>query len=153
MVLLENMVISGKVTIVVRRPDGTIRSIRETRKNMKVAGTMNLIASMMCNDAAQAATCNKFGMGSGPDVVSADTALSGEKTSRTIGRFSHDAGAAQWNLSFSLTEWTESNSLYQAAIFNTLTGATMYLKATFLQMTVMSQDVLNCSWLQSISSV
>lgn len=143
---------SSLVILEIRDPTGRLRQRRVSR-NMKVYGTMNIIASAISNDPATQRTCNKIALGSAPDVVSADTALSGElAVSRTYGRFSHDAGSAMWNLSASFTAWAASTSFYQAGILDSLTGGNLYLKTTFLQMTVMSQDILNVAWLQSLAS-
>jgi len=149
---LEKMVMGNTVTLVLRDREGHIKAIRKGH-NMKVYGTMNIIASMLFNAPTTDRTVNKLGLGSANGIASADTALSGEVgPSRTLGRFSHDAGSAMWNLSWSQTAWAASTSIYQAGIFDSYTGGNLYLKTTFLQLTVMSQDILNVAWLQSLAS-
>jgi len=149
---IERFTVASRVTLVVRDGiTGKIKAVRTT-KNMAVYGTFNVIASAVCNDPGTNITCNKLGLGSGPDVESADTELSGETASRTIGRFSHDENAPQWNLSFSVSALAATISIRQAGIFTSLTGGVLYLKATFASLTVNSQDVLNVAWLQSLAS-
>lgn len=146
---MEKMTLFGKLMLVLRGPDGRIKAVRHAR-NTKVYGTFNVMASAICGSATKSAAF--LGVGSGPDVVSADTALSGEVLSRTVGRFSHDANAEQWNLSFSFTDSPATVSIGQAGIFTSLTGNTLFLKATFARITKNSQDLLNVAWLQSFAS-
>lgn len=153
--LVENIRVFSNLTLIVRKPDGSIRHVRQAR-NMKVYNTFNIMASILHNSPGDfsALTVNKFALGSGPSVASGDTTLSGEvaTASRTIGRFSHDANAANWNLSWSMTAWTASTSVKTAAFFTSLTGGLMFLKTSFTDMTIMSQDTLNAAWLQSMAS-
>lgn len=155
MAALDKMVLAGKLTLILRGPDGRIKAVRETQ-NMKVYNTFNIMASALCNDpATNTGTACKLALGSGPDVASADTTLSGEIAvcgSRTIGRYSHDANAPNWNLSWSFTAQTASFSVGQAGVYTSITAGLLYLKATFARLTVMSQDLLNISWLQSLAS-
>lgn len=154
---IDKLTMHGQVTLVVRRPDGSIRDMRISQSNMKIIGTMNIIASAICNDpATNAGTCNKLALGTGDGVVSTDTALTGEIgagcLSRTLGRYSHDSGSAMWNLSWSITAWSYSDSIGQAGIFTSITGGSLYLKATFAHVIVNSQDTLSVAWLQSLAS-
>ena len=119
--------------------------------NMKVYGTVNMIVSGVTNSAGIASAAYAA-LGSGPDVASADTTLSGELISRTVGRLSHDANSPTWSLSWSFTDQAGSISIGQAAIYTSLTGGVMYLKATFARLTKNSQDVLNLAWTQSLAS-
>jgi hypothetical protein len=151
---LDRFTISGKVILVLRDKDGNIKAVREAT-NMKVYGTFNIIASAVCNDPATNLTANKLALGSGQTVASSDTALEGESDalSRTIGRFSHDAGAPNWNLSWSVSGKVGTAVVVaQAGIFTSLTGGILYLKTTFATLTVGSTDVLNVAWLQSLAS-
>jgi hypothetical protein len=146
---MEKMTLFGKLTLVLRGPDGRIKAVRSV-PNMKVYGTFNVIASAVGQ--GQTLSACYLGLGSGPDVASADTALSGEVLSRTIGRYSHDANSPSWNLSFSFTDSPVTVSIGQAGILTSLTGGTLFLKATFARLTKMSQDLLNVAWLQSLAS-
>jgi len=147
---VEKMTLFGKLSLVLRGPDGRIKAVRHAR-NHKVVGTFNVMASAICGSSSLSAV--NLGLGSGPDVVSADTDLSGEVLSRTVGNYSHDAGSANWNLSFSFTDSPATVSIGQAGIFTSQTGGVLYLKATFARITKNSQDVLNVAWLSSIASV
>jgi len=151
---IEKMTLFGGLKLVLRGPDGRIKAVRHV-KNMKVYGTVNIIASAVAQ--GQTLSANKLGLGSGPSVASADTTLSGEISqvaagNRTIGRYSHDANSPSWNLSFSFTDFPTTVSIGQAGILTSLTGGTLYLKASFSRITKNSQDVLNVAWLQSIAS-
>lgn len=151
---IEKMTLFGKLTLVLRGPDGRIKAVRHAR-NMKVYGTFNIMASAICGSTTLSAV--NLGLGCGPDVVSADTELSGEISlvaagNRTLGRYSHDANSPSWNLSFSLTDFTATVSIGQAGILTSLTGGVLYLKATFARLTKHSQDLLNVAWLQSLAS-
>jgi len=147
---IEKMTLFGKLSLVLRGPDGRIKAVRHIH-NHKVIGTFNIMASAICGSASLSAV--NLGLGSGPDVVSTDTALSGEVLSRTVGRYSHDANNPNWNLSFSFTDSPDTVSIGQAGILTSLTGGTLFLKATFARITKQSQDLLNISWLSSIASV
>lgn len=147
---MEKMTLFGKLKLVLRGPDGRIKAVRDI-KNMKVYGTVNIIASAVAQ--GQTLSACYLGLGSGLTVASADTVLEGEKLSRTIGRYSHDANSPSWNLSFSFTDSPATVSIGQAGILTSLTGGILYLKATFALITKNSQDVLNVAWLQSIASV
>jgi len=151
MAQMEKMVLYGKLTLVLRGPDGRIKAMR-TVPNMKVYNTFNLLATIFGDSLGLPKTINCLGLGSGPDVASSDTALSGEVLSRTIGRYSHDANAPNWNLSFSFTDSPVTVSIGQAGILTSLTGGLLYLKATFARITKNSQDVLNVAYLQSLAS-
>ena len=146
---IEKMTLFGKLTLVLRGPDGRIKAVRHVR-NTKVYGTFNIMASALAGSTSK--SCAILGLGSGPDVVSADTALSGEVLSRTYGRYSHDANNPNWDLSFSFTDSPATVSIGQAGILTSLTGGTLYLKATFARLTKHSQDLLYVSWLQSLAS-
>jgi len=147
---IEKMTLFGGLKLVLRGPDGRIKAVRHV-KNMKVYGTVNMIASgVTLGQGTLSATY--LGLGSGPGVASADTTLSGEALSRTLGRYSHDANSPSWNLSFSFTDSPATVSIGQAGILTSLTGGTLYLKASFARITKNSQDVLNVSWLQSLAS-
>ena len=149
---LESLGICGIVTLILRAPDGRIKAVRHAR-NMKVYGTFNVLASAVAQ--GQGLSACYLALGSGPDVASSDTALSVEITvcgSRTIGRYSHDANNPNWNLSWSFTANTTSFSTGQAGIFTSLTGGTLFLKATFARLSIMSQDLLQIAWLQSLAS-
>lgn len=151
---IEKMTLFGGLTLVLRGPDGRIKAVRRV-KNMKVYGTVNIMASAVAQ--GQTLSASYLGLGSGPDVVSADTALSGEISivaagNRTVGRYSHDANSPSWNLSFSFTDFSVTVSIGQAGILTSLTGGTLYLKASFARITKNSQDLLNVAWLQSIAS-
>lgn len=146
---IEKMTLFGKLSLVLRGPDGRIKAIRHAR-NMKVYGTVNIMASALAGSTSKSAAI--LGLGSGSDVVSADTALSGEVLSRTGGRYSHDANSPSWNLSFSFTDSPATVSIGQAGILTSLTGGVLYLKASFARITKNSQDVLNVAWLQSLAS-
>lgn len=153
-VAMEKMTLFGKLSLVLRGPDGRIKAIRHA-KNMKVYGTFNVMASNVTEGAGLSA--RYCGLGSGPSVASSDTALSGEISlvaagNRTVARYSHDANSPSWNLSFSFTDFDTTVSIGQAGILTSLTGGTLYLKATFARITKNSQDVLNVAWLQSVSS-
>lgn len=132
---------------------GEVKAIRESR-NMKVYGTFNLLISGVT--ASQGSSAVYCALGSGPDVASADTTISGEIAvagSRTVGRVSHDANAPNWNLSWSFTAITTSTSIGQVGILTSATGGTLYLKASFARLTLNSQDLLYIAWLQSLASV
>lgn len=150
---LDKLVHVGKVKLVVRRPDGSIRAVREVKSNAKVYTTIDIIASL-ANDPGTLRTVNKLGLGTATEWATADTTLTGEvEPSRTSGLYSHDAvGSFSWNLSWSQTVWSVTHSLGQAGIFDSLTGGNLYLKATFTKVTVMSQDILYVTWLQSLAS-
>lgn len=147
--MIEKMTLFGKVTLVLRGPDGRIKAVRHAW-NMKVYGTFNIMASAVAQ--GQTLSASYLGLGSGPDVASADTVLSGEVLSRTVGRYSHDANSPSWNLSFSFTDSPATVSIGQAGILTSLTGGTLFLKATFARLTKHSQDVLNVAYLQSLAS-
>lgn len=152
---IEKMTLFGGLKLVLRGPDGRIKAVRNV-KNMKVYGTVNMIASgVTLGQGTLSATY--LGLGSGLTVASADTALEGEVSqvaagNRTIGAYSHDANSPSWNLSFSFTDFPTTVSIGQAGILTSLTGGTLYLKATFAVVTKNSQDVLNVAWLQSLAS-
>lgn len=146
---IEKMTLFGKLMIVLRGPDGRIKAVRHAR-NMKVYGTFNVMASAVCGSASKSAAF--LGLGEDDEVESADTDLTTEVLSRTVGRFSHDANNEQWNLSFSFTDSPATVSIGQAGIFTSLTGNTLFLKATFARITKHSQDLLNVAWLSSIAS-
>ena len=146
---IEKMTLFGKLTLVLRGPGGRIKAVRHVR-NTKVYGTFNIMASALTGSTSK--SCAILGLGSGPDVVSADTALSGEVLSRTVGRYSHDANSPSWNLSFSFTDSPATVSIGQAGILTSLTGGVLYLKSSFARLTKHSQDLLNVAWLQSIAS-
>lgn len=151
---LERMTLFGKLSLVLRGPDGRIKAVRHA-KNMKVYGTFNVIASNVTEGAGLSA---RYGaVGEGTSVASADTALDAEISqvaagNRTIGLYSHDANSPSWNLSFSFTDFPTTCSIGEAGILTSLTGGTLYLKATFAVITKNSQDVLNVAWLQSLAS-
>lgn len=146
---IEKMTLFGGLTLVLRGPDGRIKAVRRVR-NMKVYGTVNIIASAVAQ--GQTLSASYLGLGSGPDVASADTTLSGEVLSRTVGRYSHDANSPSWNLSFSFTDSPATVSIGQAGILTSYTGGTLFLKASFARITKNSQDVLNVAWLSSLAS-
>jgi hypothetical protein len=137
--------------IVIR--DGRTGEVKETHpfRNMKVYGTVNALISALTNSGGGISAVY-LGLGSGPDVLSADTALSGEVLSRTVGRLSHDANSPTWSLSWSYTDSPATYSIGQAGIFNTYTGALMFLKASFARVIKNSQDLLYVSWTQSLAS-
>lgn len=139
------------ILIVLR--DGRTGEMRDFRRvqNMKVYGTVNMLVSGVTNSTGtQSAVYGA--LGSGPDVASADTTLSGEVLSRTVGRLSHDANSPTWSLSFSWTDSATSVSIGQCGILASYTGGILYLKATFARLTKNSQDVLNIAWTQSLAS-
>lgn len=151
---IEKMTLFGKLSLVLRGPDGRIKAVRHAH-NHKVYGTFNVMASAICGSTTLSAV--NLGLGSGTTVASADTDLEGEISlvadgNRTLGRYSHDADAPQWNLSFSFTDFDTTVSIGQAGIFTSLTGGVLYLKATFALLTKHSQDLLNVAWLQSLAS-
>ena len=133
--------------------DGRTGEMRDFRRiqNMKVYGTVNMLISGVTNS-TQAGSAVYAGLGSGPSVASADTTLSGELLSRTVGRLSHDANSPTWSLSFSWTDSASSVSIGQVGLFTSYTGGLLYLKASFARLTKNSQDVLNIAWTQSLAS-
>lgn len=151
---IEKMTLFGGLKMVLRGPDGRIKAVRHVT-NMKVYGTFNIIASAVAQ--GQTLSAVYLGLGSGLTVASADTALEGEVSqvaagNRTIGNYSHDANNPNWNLSFSFTDFGTTVSIGQAGILTSLTGGTLFLKATFAVITKNSQDVLNVAWLSSLAS-
>lgn len=151
---IEKMTLFGKLTLVLRGPDGRIKAVRHAQ-NHKVYGTFNIMASAICNSTTLSAV--NLGLAEGVSVQSSDTTLTTEISlvaagNRTLGRYSHAADTPNWNLSFSFTDFDTTVSVAQAGIYTSLTGGVLYLKATFAILTKHSQDVLNVAWLQSIAS-
>lgn len=136
---------------------GEIKAVRENVMNAKVAGTWNMLISGVTNSTGTQ-SCVFAGLGTGENWATADTTLTDEVLSRTIGNLSHDAASPTWSLSFSWTDSATSESIAQAGIFTSYTGGILYLKATlrylvkrilgaiFARLTKNSQDVLNIAW-------
>ena len=150
----EHLVWHGELRLVVR--DSRTGEIKKTltAPNQKLSVTFPHLGSILFNNPGDFTnrTQNKMGIGSADGLDSADTTLSGETESRTLGRFSQNTNSPAMNLSFSFTNHINTISIGQAAIFFTLTGGNAFVKASFTRLTISSQDALQATWAMSFAS-
>lgn len=147
---LENLRLKGKVNIVVKAEDGSVKEEREI-DNLVVTAGLTFIASRMAGTAS--AVMSHMAVGSGSTAAAAGqtdlVTLIGSRVALT----STTPGASNIVYVASFGAGVSTGAIQEAGIFNAATAGTMLCRTTFAVINKGANDTMTVTWTVSLVAV
>lgn len=149
---VEKLGMTGRLTIVLKGADGTVKDVREV-KNLVVNTGLGHITSRMVGTAQ--AVMSHMGLGAGTSPAAAgDTALGSALGARKVFDSATRTGSNNENIVYVTTynAGEATGAVTEAGIFNALTSGTMLCRTVFAVVNKGASDTLQVTWTVTLSA-
>jgi len=148
----EKMQVTGRLTIVLKGPDGSIKDVRDI-KNLVVNVGLAHITSRLLGTAS--GVMSHMALGSGTTAAAAgNTTLGSQLGSRKVFDSAVQSGSNNESITYVTTfaAGESTGSVTEAGIFNASTSGTMLCRTVFSVVTKGAADVLQVTWTVSFAA-
>lgn len=146
---LDNLKLSGKLSIVLTGEDGSVKDTREV-DNLVVSAGISFIASRMKD--ATATAMSHMAVGTGAVAAAAGNTTLGTESAR-VALTSTTANAANVVYVASFPAGTGTAALTEAGIFNAASAGTLLCRTTFSVINKAANDTMTITWTINLVAV